>query len=59
LVAGNGEINSKINEKKLINYLSRDKIFINVDLGLGKEQSNILTCDLSHQYIDINASYKS
>jgi glutamate N-acetyltransferase/amino-acid N-acetyltransferase len=59
LVAVNGEINSKINEKKLINYLSRDKIIINVDLGLGKKQSNILTCDLSHQYIDINASYKS
>jgi len=59
LVAKNGLVNSKINDQKLKTYLSRKKININVDLNLGKEHARILTCDFSHGYIDINASYKT
>ena len=44
---------------KIKNYLKRKEIKITVDLGLGKNSFDILTCDLSHKYIDINASYKS
>ena len=40
-------------------YLGKDNIKITVDLGLGIKSSRILTCDLSKQYIDINASYKT
>ena len=59
LVAKNGQANAKINEKMLKKYLSKDKININIDLNHGKEQARILTCDFSHKYIDINASYKT
>ena len=35
------------------------KINININLNNGKEKSKVLTCDFSHRYIDINASYKT
>jgi N-acetylglutamate synthase/N-acetylornithine aminotransferase len=28
-----------------------------VDLGLGKKQAKVLTCDLTEKYVKINASY--
>ena len=59
LVAKNGLANPKIDERKLKKYLSKDKININIDLNNGKEKSRVLTCDFSHRYIDINASYKT
>tara|TARA_B100000029_G_scaffold90336_1_gene80148 strand:- start:309 stop:1550 length:1242 start_codon:yes stop_codon:yes gene_type:complete len=59
LVAKNGLVNAKIDEKKLKKYLSKDKININVDLNNGREKSRVLTCDFSHRYIDINATYKT
>ena len=59
LVAKNGLVNPKIDERKLKKYLSKDKININVDLNNGKEKARVLTCDFSHRYIDINASYKT
>lgn len=59
LVAKNGLANPKIDERKLKRYLSKDKININIDLNNGKEKSKVLTCDFSHRYIDINASYKT
>ena len=59
LVAKNGLANSKCNEGKLKKYLSKDKININVDLNSGRAKSRVLTCDFSHRYIDINATYKT
>jgi len=59
LVAKNGLANPKIDERKLKRYLSKDKININIDLNNGKEKSKVITCDFSHRYIDINASYKT
>ena len=55
----NGAENKKVNNLKIKNYLKRKEIKITVDLGLGKHTYDILTCDLSHKYIDINASYIS
>ena len=51
--------NRKLNMKKIQNYLKKKEIKVVVDLGLGNKTYDILTCDLSHKYIDINASYKS
>ena len=59
LVAKNGLVNPKIDERKLKKYLSKDKININVDLNNGRAKSRVLTCDFSHRYIDINAAYKT
>ena len=32
---------------------------IEVDLGDGRQQARVWTCDLSHEYVDINGSYIS
>lgn len=39
--------------------MKRDEIEIGVDLGLGKGEALVWTCDLTHRYIDINADYRS
>jgi glutamate N-acetyltransferase/amino-acid N-acetyltransferase len=35
------------------------EIEIRVDLGLGAGQATVWTCDLTHDYISINADYRS
>jgi glutamate N-acetyltransferase / amino-acid N-acetyltransferase len=40
-------------------YMKRAELLIHVDLGLGKGDSTVWTCDLTHRYIDINADYRS
>ncbi|MGH7067877.1 MAG: bifunctional glutamate N-acetyltransferase/amino-acid acetyltransferase ArgJ [Acetobacteraceae bacterium] len=35
------------------------EVRIAVDLGLGRGQARVITCDLTHRYIDINGSYRS
>ena len=59
LLIKNGTANSRIDDNLISSYLRKDNINITVDLGLGSKSSRALTCDLSKQYIDINASYKT
>jgi glutamate N-acetyltransferase/amino-acid N-acetyltransferase len=40
-------------------YMKNQEITIGVDLGLGRGQARVWTCDLTHGYIDINADYRS
>ncbi|APX91074.1 bifunctional ornithine acetyltransferase/N-acetylglutamate synthase [Brevirhabdus pacifica] len=40
-------------------YMKRDELVIGIDLGLGDGESVVWTCDLTHQYITINADYRS
>jgi glutamate N-acetyltransferase/amino-acid N-acetyltransferase len=35
------------------------EIEIAVDVGVGRGQATVWTCDLTHGYIDINADYRS
>ena len=38
----------------------KDKnIVIDIDMGIGKENSTVWTCDLTKEYININADYRS
>lgn len=37
--------------------LSRPEIDVTVDLGLGDAEATVLTCDLTHDYVTINAEY--
>ena len=59
LVAVNGKIYSKINNSKLDIYMKKKKIEINVDLGIGKINRTVYSSDLTHEYIRINADYRS
>jgi glutamate N-acetyltransferase/amino-acid N-acetyltransferase len=35
------------------------EIFIGADVGVGTSQATVWTCDLTHDYIAINADYRS
>jgi len=43
--------------RKLSKYLASNEVQISCDLGLGKGAFTALTCDLSREYITINADY--
>ena len=46
--------------KRLYNfYLKQANIFLEIDVGIGKSDAMVYTCDLTHKYIDINADYRS
>ena len=59
LVANKGYKNEKINLKKLDKYMLNKHIKIRVNLGLGKFQRTVYSSDLTHEYIRINADYRS
>jgi glutamate N-acetyltransferase / amino-acid N-acetyltransferase len=39
--------------------LKQDEITVRVDLGRGRAQATVWTCDFSHDYVSINADYRS
>ncbi|WP_179381509.1 bifunctional glutamate N-acetyltransferase/amino-acid acetyltransferase ArgJ [Jannaschia marina] len=40
-------------------YMTRDRIRLSVDLGLGSASDRMWTCDLTYRYVEINADYRS
>lgn len=46
-------------EAKAKQYLEKDEIFIEADLGNGTEKATAWGCDLSYEYVRINASYRT
>jgi glutamate N-acetyltransferase/amino-acid N-acetyltransferase len=59
LVAQHGEVAPSYREKDGAAYMKRTEIAITVDVGVGKEAAAIWTCDLTKDYIAINADYRS
>lgn len=59
LVASGGVVDIHYNEKVVANYMKNKNINIKIDIGIGNGFDKIWTCDLSHQYININADYRS
>ncbi|MDC3063251.1 bifunctional glutamate N-acetyltransferase/amino-acid acetyltransferase ArgJ [Alphaproteobacteria bacterium] len=59
LVTNNGMKYSKYSEKNLSYYLKNKEINISIDIGMGKHKWTVYTCDLTEQYIQINADYRS
>jgi len=59
VVAEKGERALKYNEAAATKAVSGRSVEIAVDIGLGKGQARVWTCDLTHGYIDINGSYRS
>ncbi|MGJ3239960.1 MAG: bifunctional glutamate N-acetyltransferase/amino-acid acetyltransferase ArgJ [Anaerolineae bacterium] len=39
--------------------ISADNVYITLDLGAGSDQAMVWTCDLSHDYVSINADYRT
>ena len=59
LVAENGKVAKDYNESDLIEYMKWDSIDIEVNLNIGNADYTVYTCDLTHDYIEINADYRN
>ena len=58
-VAKNGMVVPGYDEAPVARHMKGAAIDIRVDVGVGKGQATVWTCDLTHRYIDINADYRS
>jgi glutamate N-acetyltransferase/amino-acid N-acetyltransferase len=58
-VAKNGERVEGFDETPVARHMKGREILIEVDLGLAKGAATVWTCDLTHEYISINADYRS
>ncbi|HXG79834.1 MAG TPA: bifunctional glutamate N-acetyltransferase/amino-acid acetyltransferase ArgJ [Methyloceanibacter sp.] len=59
LVAQEGEVAPNYRERQGAEYMKGREIVITVDVGVGKESATIWTCDLTPDYVAINADYRS
>ena len=59
LVAEKGWVAPSYSEEAGAAVMKQQEITIKVDLGLGDGSATVWTCDLTHQYITINADYRS
>ena len=59
LVAEDGWVSPTYKEADGAKYMKRQRLNLNVDLGLGTGEATVWTCDLTQTYIQINADYRS
>lgn len=59
IVAENGCAAASYSEEAGAAYMTRDRITLSVDLGLGTASDTMWTCDMTYRYIEINADYRS
>ncbi len=58
-VAHRGARDPGYDEAKVSAYMKNEEITVKVRLGLGNGRDRVLTCDLTSEYIAINADYRS
>ncbi len=58
-ITNQGVLLSAYKEEVLAKKMQDKNIVIDIDMGMGKEKSTIWTCDLTKDYIKINADYRS
>lgn len=58
-IVQNGQKASEYNETQLSAELKNRDIALEIKLGPGNTQATMWTCDLSHEYVSINADYRS
>ncbi|KAB7614599.1 bifunctional glutamate N-acetyltransferase/amino-acid acetyltransferase ArgJ [Amylibacter sp. SFDW26] len=59
VVAENGWVSDSYTEGAGAAYMKNEEITISTDVGMGTGSATVWTCDLTHQYITINADYRS
>ncbi len=59
LVATDGFVAPSYTENDGATYMQQAELKIRVDIGLGAGHFTAWTCDLTHQYVSINADYRS
>lgn len=55
----NGRPESNVSEYALTEELKKSDITLTVSLGTGSSSAQVITCDLSVDYVSINADYRS
>jgi glutamate N-acetyltransferase/amino-acid N-acetyltransferase len=58
-VARDGERAAEYDEQTVAAYMKNKDIDIRVGVGVGAASATVWTCDLTHDYISINADYRS
>jgi glutamate N-acetyltransferase/amino-acid N-acetyltransferase len=58
-LARDGERASDYEEKVAAAYMKNREIVIRIAVGVGKASATVWTCDLTHDYVSINADYRS
>jgi len=59
VIAEKGQRATTYDEATVTNHLRGREIHIEVDLGIGRGRARIWTCDLTYDYIRINADYRT
>lgn len=57
--AQEGAIARTYDEAKMSAYMKRPELEIGVDVGMGRGEAAIWTCDLTKRYVEINGDYRS
>ena len=58
-IAAEGGPVPNYDEAPVAEYMKGLEITIGVDIGIGRGKATVWTCDFTHRYIDIDASYRS
>ncbi len=59
IVARGGKRAAQYSEKTVARHMKGEEINITIDLAVGAGAATVWTCDLTHEYIKINADYRS
>ena len=57
--ARDGLVASNYSEAKMTAYMKNQELEVTVDVGVGRGQSVVWTCDLTKEYVAINGDYRS
>ncbi|MGD1934932.1 MAG: bifunctional glutamate N-acetyltransferase/amino-acid acetyltransferase ArgJ [Candidatus Phaeomarinobacter sp.] len=58
-VAKAGQAVDGYDERPVAKHLKGQEVSIDIDVGVGRGEATVYTCDLTHGYISINADYRS
>jgi len=58
-ITDGGMVRPDYDEAPVVRHMKGREVAISVDVGVGRGRATVWTCDLTHGYIDINASYRS
>ena len=59
IIARHGERAAEYDEATVAAYMAKPEVVLRIDVGVGHGQATVWTCDLTHEYVSINADYRS
>ncbi len=59
VITDQGRVRDDYQEDLVAAYMQGQEIDIGIDVGVGRGRAVVWTCDLTHEYVSINADYRS